>query len=438
MNILFLSPEIPFPADGGHHLRTLNILKILAQKHKIYFVAFAQNRSEFEYVAEMEKYCKQVHLFPVAKTGFNVPFILLALRNLFSRTPVIAQRYFLKSACRKINEIQQTQSIDLVHIDMLALGLYQSCFSEKPVLLTDHNVESLRLYRWMKVHENPLFKAYLWCQYQKMRLFEKRICSSVTHCTVVSHHDLILLGNLCEKGHFSVIPNGVDTDYFYPMETPSLPLRMVWVGGMKSPYNADAVDYFLAKIWPIIRDAVPSASIDFIGAAPTDRLLKCAAQDRRLNVLGFLPDIRRQVQQAGVFIAPIRSGSGTKLKVLNAMAQAKAVVATTCAAEGIEAQDGKHLFIAQDDRHFADLVIRLLRHPQIAEQVGRDARRLIEETYRWRVIARDLDVLYESFYQRRQPVEPIIRKSSSPATTVFRRCHSIIHHWKIQSIPKEG
>jgi len=431
MNILFLSPEIPFPPDGGHHLRTQNILKILAQKHEIYFVAFAQNRTEFEYVAEMEKYCKQVHLFAVAKTGFNAKFILLALRNFFSRTPVIAQRYFLKSACQKIKEIQQTQSIDLVHIDMLALGLYQSCFSETPVLLTDHNVESLRLYRWMKVHNNPLFKAYLWFQYQKMRLFEKRICSTVTHCTVVSHHDLILLGNLCEKGHFSVIPNGVDTDYFCPMEGPSFPLRMVWVGGMKSPYNADAVDYFLAKIWPIIREAVPSASIDFIGAAPTDRLLRCAAQDRRLNVLGFLPDIRRQVQQAGVFIAPIRSGSGTKLKVLNAMAQAKAVVATTCAAEGIEAQDGKHIFIAQDHRHFADLVIRLLRHPQIAEQVGRDARRLIEETYSWRVIARDLDVLYESFHQRRPFVEPIARKTANPTAAVFRRFpsgHSLLEN----------
>ncbi|NLP11756.1 glycosyltransferase [bacterium] len=424
MNILFLSPEIPFPPDGGHHLRTLNILKILAQKHEIYLIAFAQNRSEFEYVAEMEKYCKQVHLFPVAKTGFNVQFILLALRNLFSRTPVIAQRYFLKSACQKIKEIQQSRSIDLVHIDMLALGLYQSCFSESPVLLTDHNVESLRLYRWMKVHRNLPFKAYLWCQYQKMRLFEKHICSTVTHCTVVSHHDLILLGNLCEKGHFSVIPNGVDTEYFYPMEAPSVPLKMVWVGGMRSPYNADAVDYFLTTIWPIIREEVPTASIDFIGAAPTDRLQKCAAQDRRLNVLGFLPDIRPLVQQAGVFIAPIRSGSGTKLKVLNAMAQAKAVVATACAAEGIEAQDGKHLFIAQDHRHFADLVIRLLRHPQIAEQVGRDARRLIEETYSWQVIARDLDVLYESFRQRRIPIDPVVKNSADPATAVFRRRHA--------------
>ena len=106
------------------------------------------------------------------------------------------------------------------------------------------------------------------------------------------------------------------------------------------------------------------------------------------------------------------------------MAQAKAVVATTCAAEGIEAQDGKHIFIAQDHRHFADLVIRLLRHPQIAEQVGRDARRLIEETYSWRVIARDLDVLYESFYQRRQPVDPIAAKTADPAAAVLRRRHS--------------
>jgi glycosyltransferase involved in cell wall biosynthesis len=400
MNILFLSTEIPFPADGGHHLRTLNVLKILAKDHNIFLVAFAQDAAEFRHIPEMEKYCRMVKVFPVAKTGKNPAFLFQIVRNLFSRLPLVARRYYLPTAAHFVQEAVKTQNIDLVHIDMLALGSYRHLFGATPVLLTDHNVEFIRLYRWSQVEKNPLVKLFLRYQYLKLKKFEIETCRDVDHCTVVSHTDLITLGELCQNGHYSVIPNGVDTDFFQPVSASMQANRLIWVGGMGGPYNADAVDYFLASIWPLIRRQRPQVRVDFIGSSPTALLRKTADLDPNVRALGFVDDIRTQVQEATVFIAPIRSGSGTKIKVLNAMAQAKAVVATSIALEGIEAADGEAVYTADDPATFARRVLELLEQPDLAERIGRNARILIETKYSWTVIDRDIKQLYAMIHSR--------------------------------------
>lgn len=133
----------------------------------------------------------------------------------------------------------------------------------------------------------------------------------------------------------------------------------------------------------------------------------------------FIPDIRESVQKAALFIAPIRSGSGTKIKVLNAMAQGKAVVATPVAAEGIEVTDGENIFIAEDPKLFAQRVIDLIRDPSLASEMGSKARKLIEEKYSWHVIAEDLHQLYEGFDPR--PIDSAIEEAPQPTCALLER-----------------
>ena len=419
MNILFLTPEIPYPLGCGHHLRSYNVLRILAQKHRIYMIAFAQNPEEFAYAREMEVLCRKVTVFPVARTGLNFRFAMLALRNLFSPAPLSAQRYYHKQAAELIGEYLRKNEIDLVHADMLALGLYCKEIKGVPVILTDHNIEFLRLYRWMQIERNPFLKLFLYFQYRKLKSFEKKICAMVNHCTLVSKSDREVLRSHGVENNFSVIPNGVDVDYFHPLNLPMDPRKLIWVGGMGGPYNADAVDYFLREIWPLIRKVQPDCTVDFAGSAPTALLQKCAAADPRLRIMHFIPDIRESVQKAALFIAPIRSGSGTKIKVLNAMAQGKAVVATPVAAEGIEVTDGENIFIAEDPKLFAQRVIDLIRDPSLASEMGLKARDLIEEKYSWHVIAEDLHQLYEGFDPR--PIDSAIEEAPQPTCALLER-----------------
>jgi glycosyltransferase involved in cell wall biosynthesis len=122
-----------------------------------------------------------------------------------------------------------------------------------------------------------------------------------------------------------------------------------------------------------------------------------AAADHSINILGFVNDIRPFVQRASVFVAPIRSGSGTKIKVLNAMAQAKTVVATITAAEGIDAIHNKNIIIAQNSRDFSNKTIYFLRNKEKAEKIGQKARLLIKDKYSWEVIARQVENVYKKY-----------------------------------------
>jgi len=397
MNILFLSTENPYPPDGGHHLRTFNILKILAERHKIYFVGFAQDESEFKYVPEIKKLCETVDIYKVSKTGYNRSFFLLAIRNLFSKNPLIARRYFVQEARERIEQIFGQYPIDLVHMDMLALGLYKGILKDTPVILTNHNVESLRLYRWAGIEKNLLMKSFLFYQYLKLRSFEQRICPEFDRCLVVSEYDKKYLRDLCGVDNFAVVPNGVDISYFEPESEELRKNHLVWVGGMTGPYNSDAVDFFIEKIWPLIKNKIPEATIDFAGGSPTQMLSNRALEDKSVHVLGFVPDIRPIVQRASVFIAPIRIGSGTKIKVLNAMAQAKPVVATTVAAEGIDVTPGENILIADDPEDFGKKVLYLLRNEEIARKMGERARDLMEKKYNWDVISKDIHRTYENY-----------------------------------------
>lgn len=274
MNILFLSTENPYPPNGGHHLRTFNILKILANRHKIYFVGFAQDESELKYIPEIKRFCETVDIYEVSKTGYNKSFFLLACKNVFSKYPLIARRYFIPEARGRIEQIFDQYSIDLVHMDMLALGLYKGILKDTPVILTNHNVESLRIYRWMQVEKNLFIKGFLFYQYLKLRVFEQRICPEFDRCIVVSEYDKNYLKNLCGVDNFIVVPNGVDIRYFEPESVELRKNHLVWVGGMTGPYNSDAVDFFIEKIWSLIKYKVPGATIDFVGGEPTQTLRK--------------------------------------------------------------------------------------------------------------------------------------------------------------------
>jgi len=397
VNILFLSTENPYPPDGGHHLRTFNVLKILASRHKVYFVGFAQDKSEFKYIPEIKKFCETVDIYKVSETGYNRAFFLLACKNVFSKQPLIAQRYFIPEARRRIKQLLVEGSIDLVHMDMLALGLYRGILGDTPVILTNHNVESLRIYRWMQIEKNLAIKCFLFYQYQKLRAFEQRICPEFDRCIVVSEYDRNYLKNLCGVDNFVVIPNGVDVRYFKPESGEVRRDHLVWVGGMTGPYNSDAVDFFIEKIWSLLKDKVPGATIDFAGGGPTQMLRNKALEDKSVHVLGFVPDIRPIVHRASVFVAPIRIGSGTKIKILNAMAQAKPVVATTTAAEGIDVTPDENILIADDPEEFAKKILYLFRNEEMRRRIGEKARELMERKYSWDVISEDIHKTYANY-----------------------------------------
>jgi len=395
MNILFLSTENPFPLDHGHHLRTYHVLKALADVYTVHFIGFTQDDSGFKHKPKLQEFCKSVDIFQLKYRGRRQ--LLLSVLNFFSPLPLIAQKYYDPAVANHIKKLIEAAEIDLVHFDLLHLAQYRKELNGLPSILVNHNVESLRVLRWSKVERNPLMKTFLRYQYRKLEKFEKSVCSKFNKCTVVSETDKESLAKLCGGGNFVIIPNGVDIDYFQMSKANILPNTLVWAGSMSGAYNRDAAIYFLERIWPDIQIAIPEVKVVFIGNSPPKILKKMASENSNVEYTGYVEDVRPYIAKSAIFIAPLRSGSGTKVKVLNAMSQGKLIITTSVGAEGIEAKADEEIIIADDPDKFAEKTVYFLKHLEEAQEIGQRARKVIEEKYDWQVINTTIRQVYKEF-----------------------------------------
>jgi sugar transferase (PEP-CTERM/EpsH1 system associated) len=400
VNILFLSTENPIPPDHGHHLRTYNVLKHLAETNRVFFVGFAKSESEMQHTMELEALCTQVNVIPLPEVAQPWRRYTSAFSNVLSRDPYIVKRYESKEARDVIRQILSDNPIDVVHFDLPHLAAYIDEIEGIPKILVHHNVESIRVQRRAKVDWNVIRKLYLYSQYSKLRKLEMQICPGFDRCIAVSDVDRDQLADICTFDNFTVVPNGVDTDFFQPTTEDCNRSGLVWTGSMAGAYNSDAVDHFLKSIAPLIHRRLPNLKMVFVGDKPTKLLLKRASQNENIIATGYVDDVRPYVDEAEVFIAPMRSGSGTKLKILNAMAQARPVVTTPMGAEGIDAEEDTEILISHTAQEFADKVIGLIGDPVGADAIGARARRLIEDKYDWRVIAQDMTRIYDDAVAR--------------------------------------
>ncbi len=136
-----------------------------------------------------------------------------------------------------------------------------------------------------------------------------------------------------------------------------------------------------------------------VGKSPPKKLLQLSETNRNVKVVGYVEDVRPYINSSAIYIAPIKSGSGTKLKVLNALSMAKPVVTTSIGAEGIDVKDGEHLLIADDAKVFADKTIELLKNPELAMKLGQNGRRLMIEKYDWEIIGQKMLRVYEELVE---------------------------------------
>jgi glycosyltransferase involved in cell wall biosynthesis len=237
-------------------------------------------------------------------------------------------------------------------------------------------------------------------QYKKLFAFEKKELGKCRICIAVSEKDRQVLSKLNPDTEITVIPNGVDVEYFSPRNGGQVPRSVVWVGGMKDFYNRQAVNYFCGEIFDKIKKEVQDLRLTMVGKSPTKKVLELAKQNKDVRCIGYAEDVRPYINEAMIFIAPILSGGGTKLKVLNALAMGRAVVTTSVGAEGIDVTNGENIIIADNPDEFARRSVDLLKNPEETERIGKKARELVIEKYDWKIIGKRYSAIYEELVDK--------------------------------------
>ena len=408
MKILWLSHLIPYPPKGGVLQRSYNMIKELSKYHEVHLVAFNQSALQEAMFESNDKgkelskihlltFCKSVEFLdiPVDQVKFGKHF--LAGYGLLNGYPYTILWLKSKAMRNHLQHALKDHSFDIFHIDTISLAPYIDILNkDTPLVLDHHNIESHMMLRRSKQEKNRFKKLYFRKEGQKLEEYEKSICKSFNLHITCSDIDSDRLRRIDDSLNIETIPNGVDVEYFTPSDASTLAKRLVFAGGLNWYPNRDAMEYFARHIWPILKSNDSDFEIDIIGKSPSETLLAQAKNDEGFHVHGFVDDVRPYIQRAGIYICPIRDGGGTKLKILDALAMQKAIVAHPAACEGIEVQEGVHVLFAESPDDFAGQIIRLSKDDELRKTLGLNARTLIKDKYSYKIIGEKLSSLYEA------------------------------------------
>ena len=392
MNILFVTKELPYPVNNGHRVRSSHILKGLAKEHKIHLVCFGDQHTHKDQILAMQRFCASVTLVPENPNLAQWKKYFVAVVSLFSTLPYAVKLRSSKLMKDKVQNLLSTKNIELVIYD----GIHMAWdLPSTPVrkVLSEHNVESTIIQRYYHVEPNIWKKVYAYIEWRKMRGFEQKTWKKFDWIFVCSHVDKKEVETRIGHSKVAIVANGVDIQYYSPKDIDIKEKSLIYTGLMSWRPNEDAVVYFLKEVYPLIKMEVRQVTFWVVGNNPTEAVKKFAEHDGSVAVTGYVDDVRQYVLQSEIFVVPLRIGSGTRLKILEAMAMGKPIVSTTIGCEGLEVTPGENITIADTPAEFARRIVELLKNPQLTRNIGLAARRLVQEKYTWERITENLNQL---------------------------------------------
>ena len=394
MRILWLKSDLLLPLDKGGKLRTWHLMRHLARRHEITYLAFkepAQPAADVDGMREVARCVETVDRAEPAKGTLR--FYADAALHLLDPLPYAVGKYRSRAFKSRLRTLLASRSFDLIVCDFLVPAVNLPDQLPCPAVIFTHNVESEIWRRHAETSHGAIARLLYGAQYARMLRFEARTLSRFDGVLAVSDadrrtFDALYPGAIRRPVH--VVPTGVDTDYFAPAPSEAASRELVFTGSMDWLPNEDAMQYFCRDILPLIRAEEPGVHLSIVGRAPTPAV-KRLADEHGVHVTGRVDDVRPYIKEAAVYVVPLRIGGGTRLKIFEAMSMGKAVVSTTIGAEGLPVTDGEHVMLADQPASFARAVIELMRDAGRRARLEAAARALVVERYDWSAVAGELE-----------------------------------------------
>ena len=372
MRVLAVLGDVPFPPVGGARLRNHHLIRELAAHHDVVIAALTWGEP-----TPLPSFPAELHTvaweLPPDHRAADEGDASAWERLYRPDAEAYGVAYYESPALHALVSRLSAQGVDVAVFAETAVAQFRTSLAAPiPIVLDLHDVQAVKQRR-----RGDLDQA------DRLLRFERAAVADAALTVCVSHREAEAARLELGAGSVEVIPNGVDTTYFTPAAGPGDPDRLVFTGSLQTPENAEAVCWFVTSVLPLLLRRRPSLVLDVVGSRPGPALL--ALEGEHVRIHADVPDVRPYVAGAGVVVAPLRNGGGTRLKILEAAASGKSIVSTSVGSEGLALRDGIDLDVADEPADFAAAVLRACGDDALRLERGRAAR-AAAVAYDWRVL----------------------------------------------------
>jgi sugar transferase (PEP-CTERM/EpsH1 system associated) len=386
MNILFVCHRFPCPPNRGGKIRPFHMIRHLSQEHRVVVATLAHSQEEVEQGRHLSHHCSEV----LAEVVPSPMRWMRAAGSLPTAVPSSARYFWSGSLYRRIQDLQTRMNLDAVMVHCAFVAGYVKDVQAPFRLLDFGDLDSRKWSDYAKYRSFPWSAGYALEAFKLGRL-ERELADEFDHCTVTARGELESYEEMGSSTPCSVIPNGVDVDYFQlSRNRGSQSPVIVFLGRMDYFPNVAGILDFVENVFPLVRRQIPQASLRIVGSDPSPEV-RALSTLPQISVTGFVPDVRPVAEDAAVAIAPLKIARGTQNKVLECMAMGIPVVASPQAARGVQAVPGIDLLVGDTPQQFADHVVNIIRNPGLRASIAEAARRRVATAHRWDASMRLLD-----------------------------------------------
>jgi sugar transferase (PEP-CTERM/EpsH1 system associated) len=385
--LLYLVHRAPFPPNRGDRIRSYHMLRYLAERYDVSLATLADEPVTHDMRRELDRLCVQVAIEPVGRSRWVRAAGSLAMGR--SAT----EGLFASPALRlTVRRWAAQWRFDATLVFCSSMVQYLNCpeLAGVPAVIDLVDVDSQKWFDYA-AKVSGLKRVFFQLEGRRLRRLEQSLPRRAQAITLVSEAEAELFRGFCPNDRTVAVANGVDLDHFRPQNDGQCPWRplpdsercsAVFVGALDYRANIDAVTWFAAEVWPLIRQKLPALTLGLVGRKP-DPAAQRLAQLPGIRVFGSVPDVRPYVAAADMVIAPLRIARGIQNKVLEAMAMGKPVICSPAALEGIAAEPDRHLLVAEQPTQWQSVIADLAADDDIAMSLGMAARSFVERHHAW-------------------------------------------------------